>query len=131
MMPGKASGQYFQGILQVSRPVTLKYLVVVQINTIPFTYISKHWMRTGHWLGSVLCVSFSSFTLMVGKQEGHPACNLYHLSQKTLFQNTCRKKRPRKGADGHCRMTVTLKLDRVKVTSSCTIHIALPAHQTM
>jgi len=39
-------------------------------------------MRPGHWLESVLCVSFSALTLLVG-------C---HLSSKTLFQNNWRKK---------------------------------------
>jgi len=30
-------------------------------------------MRSGHWLGFVLCVSFSALTLLVGWQEGHLA----------------------------------------------------------
>ena len=31
-------------------------------------------MRPGHWLGSVLCVSFSAVTLLVGCQERHLVC---------------------------------------------------------
>jgi len=36
-----------------------------------------------------------------------------------------------KGADGYRRVTLTLNLDRVKVTSACTIHIGLLANLTM
>jgi len=28
--------------------------------------VDEEWMRTGHWLRSVLCVSFSALTLLVG-----------------------------------------------------------------
>jgi len=31
-------------------------------------------MRAGHWLESVICVSFSDLTLLVGHQEEHLAC---------------------------------------------------------
>jgi len=40
-------------------------------------------MRPDHWLGSVLCVSFSALTLLVGWQEPfNPQKNLRHLSPK-------------------------------------------------
>jgi len=35
--------------------------------------VDEERMRSGHWLGSVLCVSFCALTLMVGWQEGHVA----------------------------------------------------------
>ena len=40
--------------------------------------------KPGHWLGSVLWVTFSALTLMVGWQRGHN--NLYHLSLKVFFK---------------------------------------------
>jgi len=44
-------------------------------------------------LRSVLCISVSALTLLVGLQEGHSACNnLCHLSPKVLFQYEGRKK---------------------------------------
>jgi len=36
--------------------------------------VDEERMRPGHWLRSVLCVSFSALTLFVGWQEGHTAC---------------------------------------------------------
>ena len=36
--------------------------------------VDEEWMRPGQWFGSVHCVSFSALTLLVGLQEGHPAC---------------------------------------------------------
>ena len=35
--------------------------------------VDEERMRSGHWLGLVVCVPFSALTLMVGRQEGHPA----------------------------------------------------------
>ena len=32
--------------------------------------VDEEIMRPGHWLGSVLCVSFSALTLSVGRREG-------------------------------------------------------------
>jgi len=56
------------------------------------TAVDEERMRSGHWLWSVLGVSFRALTLLVGWQEEHPATkywnNLYHLS----FQNKSRKK---------------------------------------
>ena len=34
--------------------------------------VDEERMRPGHWLGLVLCVSFSALTLMIGSQEIHP-----------------------------------------------------------
>jgi len=31
-------------------------------------------MSAGHWLGLLLCVSFSALTLTVGWQQGHQPC---------------------------------------------------------
>jgi len=28
-------------------------------------------LRPGHWLGSMLCVSFDALTLLVEREEGH------------------------------------------------------------
>jgi len=46
--------------------------------------MDKERMRSGHWLALVLCVpftalllAFSALTLLVGRQEGHPACKKY------------------------------------------------------
>jgi len=33
--------------------------------------VDEERMSPGHWLGPVLCVPFSSWTLMVGWHEGH------------------------------------------------------------
>lgn len=35
--------------------------------------VNEVWMKTGRWLGSVLCVPYSALKLMVGWQKGHPA----------------------------------------------------------
>jgi len=44
--------------------------------------VDEERMRPGHWLGSVLWVSFSALTLLVGWQEGHAACkNLCHIQR--------------------------------------------------
>ena len=45
------------------------------------------WMKTGHWLGSVLCVYIIALTLLVGWQEGHLTCEkpvplLEHMEDK-------------------------------------------------
>jgi len=39
--------------------------------------------RDGHWLKPVLCVPFTGVTLMVGWQQGHPAC------RKQDFSSCC------------------------------------------
>jgi len=36
--------------------------------------VDKERTSPGHWLESVLCISFSALSLMVGWREGHPAC---------------------------------------------------------
>jgi len=43
--------------------------------------VDEERMRSGHELGSMLCVSFSALTLMVGCQEGH----LTHKNQVPLM----------------------------------------------
>jgi len=49
-------------------------------------------MRSGYWLWSVVWVSFSALTLMVGWWEGHLARdNLCQLSPKICFQNNRRR----------------------------------------
>ena len=54
--------------------------------------VDEERMRPGHWLGSVLCVYFSAFTLLVGWQEGH-------LFAKILSQTRWRKKTKGKPAN--------------------------------
>ena len=36
--------------------------------------VNKQRMSPGHWLGLILYVTFSDFTLILGCQEGRPAC---------------------------------------------------------
>jgi len=49
--------------------------------------VDEERMRPGHWLESVLCITFITLSLMVGWQEGHPALenNLCHLSANILY----------------------------------------------
>jgi len=49
--------------------------------------------KPGHWLGSMLWVTFSASTLMVGWQGGHN--NLYHLSLKVFFKSN-RESKPQR-----------------------------------
>jgi len=54
--------------------------------------VNEERMRRGHWLGLVLYVPFSALTLMVGWQEGHPACkNTIPLIPEVLFWNRWRR----------------------------------------
>jgi len=55
---GNGFGQWRGG----SNAVSIRSLVV-----------DEERMRSGHWLGRVLCVSFSALTLLVVCHEGHPA----------------------------------------------------------
>jgi len=46
---------------------------------LPFlrSLVASYWkMRSHHWLVLVYCVSFSALTLLIGRQEGHPAWKL-------------------------------------------------------
>ena len=48
-------------------------------------------MRSGHWFGSVLWVSFTAFTMLT-QRASNPYKYLCHLSLKDLFGNMWRKK---------------------------------------
>ena len=51
--------------------------------------VDEERMRSGHWLGSVICVPFSALTLMVGWQEGHLAIKIPHCTNpKRLSSGT-------------------------------------------
>jgi len=46
----------------------------------PFTAVSLHWRQLSYHISRVLAAklfAFSALTLLVGWQEGHPACKKY------------------------------------------------------
>ena len=45
----------------------------------------RRWLK---WLGSMLCISFTALTLLVGLQEAHPACRiLCHLFRSGTMED--------------------------------------------
>ena len=64
--------------------------------------VKEEKIRSGHQFGSVLHVSFSALTLLVGCQEGHPACkNHCHLPPTVLFRDKWRMKTEGKPANNN------------------------------
>ena len=90
--------------------------------------IFELWLWTTRW-PSETDISVNRDNDIFVKMSGELNLKTVNLLAKLVVMKEDNIKVAMEGADGYHRMTLTL--DRVKVTSWCTIHIGLPAYQTM